>query len=205
MDDVRFDRLTRTVAAGHTRRLMLRGLAGALAAFGLVARERAEAQGHIVGIGGACTSNSQCFAASPGLICADNGFTHDGARNCCAPDGGRCQYDEHCCGMSGCFDGVCGYYGPMPAAGLPLGASCSNTGDCAGGGDGVICTGSFTAAGTSCCLTNGQTCSSDNDCCFTDRCLSQGATSRCVQFAGGQCLNHDGCNGDLVCHQNYCA
>ncbi len=203
MDEVRFDRLTRTIAAGRTRRAALRGLAGAVAAIGPLARARADAQ-TTVPIGGACTSDSQCFASAPGLICADNGIANDGTRNCCALDGGRCQFDGHCCGVSGCFDGVCGYYGPMPTGGAPLGASCSSTGDCAGGGDGVICTGSFTAQGTFCCLTNGQSCGADSECCFTDRCLNQGGVNRCVQYYGGQCLNDEGCYGDLVCFNNYC-
>lgn len=203
MDTRRFDGFARTLATTGTRRTMLRGLAGAVAALGALMRERVAAQ-TVVPIGGACTSDSQCFAASPGLICADNGFTYDGARNCCAPDGGRCQFDEHCRGRSGCFDGVCGYYGPEPAAGAPLGARCANTSACARGGDGVICAGSFTAAGMFCCLTNGQSCASDNDCCFTDRCLNQGGTRRCVQFYGGQCLNDEGCDGDLVCFNTSC-
>ena len=203
MDEMRFDRLARVLAAGRTRRETLRALTGALATFGLLARGSSEAQ-TIVGIGGSCTSDSQCFAASPGLICGDNGFANDGPLNCCALDGGLCQFDSHCCGVSGCFDGICGNYGPGPVGGAPLGASCSSTSECARGGDGVICTGSFTAQGTFCCLTNGQVCGADSECCFTDRCLDQGGVSRCVQYYGGQCLNHEGCYGDLVCFNNYC-
>jgi hypothetical protein len=203
MDGHQFDRLARAVAARRTRRGAIRGITGAAVAFGVLMRDGAAAQ-DAVPIGGACWDNSQCRSAVTGLICASNGFEYDGPRNCCAQDGGRCQFDEHCCGISGCFDGVCGYYGPAPTAGLPLGASCTDTAEC--GGNGVICTGSFTASGMSCCLTNGQACASDNECCFTDRCLFQAAYggSRCVQFSGGQCLSDEGCDGDLVCFNNYC-
>ena len=153
-----------------------------------------------------CWTEDQCRAASGAWYCADNGFEYDGPLNCCAAEADRCAIDEHCCGLANCIGGLCGYYGPGPGVGLPLGAPCTSSFQCNGGGYGVECLGSFTGPGMTCCLINGQGCGTDSDCCGTDLCIYQSyqAGGRCVQFYGGQCLSDDGCDGSLACIQGYC-
>jgi hypothetical protein len=123
------------------------------------------------GLGEACSTDDQCRAASGALYCADNGF---GYSACCAVFGDRCASDDGCCGSLGCFGGICGYGGPDPGQRLPLGAQCSYATQCEGGGYYVDCAnnGGFVAA---CCLIDGQSCSSDLDCCGMSSCVYQAA------------------------------
>jgi hypothetical protein len=130
------------------------------------------------GPGEACSTDDQCRAASGALYCADNGF---GYSACGAVVGDRCAGDDGCCGSLGCFGGIYGYGGPDPGQGLPLGAQCSYAMQCEGGGYYVDCAnnGGFVAA---CCLIDGQSCSSDLDCCGMSSCVYQAAYrySNCI-------------------------
>lgn len=155
------------------------------------------------GPGEACQSNDQCRAASGAFYCADNGFYYDGALHCCAYEGDRCGSDDHCCGSASCINGSCGYYGNGYGYGLPLGASCTDSSQCAGAG---ICVGSYTLPGMTCCITNGGGCDYDGDCCGSDTCIFQGRRvgSTCAQYYGGQCYSDLGCASGLSCIQGYC-
>ena len=49
----------------------------------------------------------QCVAADTPLVCAWNGFGHDGSLNCCTFEGSRCSDDRGCCGLNTCDGGFC--------------------------------------------------------------------------------------------------
>lgn len=59
-----------------------------------------------LGPGEECYVSDNCRADMT-LICADNGVDYDGPRNCCAPYGGGCYFDEGCCGDLSCIGGAC--------------------------------------------------------------------------------------------------
>jgi hypothetical protein len=213
MDEQRFDRLARTIGAQRTRREATRWLGGAMAALvGLVRAERVDAQTAIP-LGGACYDDGQCRTDGAGPVyCADNGYDYDGPLNCCRYEGGWCgENHENCCGQLECWNGgyctdVSGSRAPLPRYGLPLGASCADTSQCEGGGYGVLCVGSYTLPGMTCCVMNGASCNYDGDCCGSDLCMFQGRHigSTCAQYYGGQCYSDLGCGRGLSCIQGYC-
>jgi hypothetical protein len=118
-----FDRLTRSVSRATSRRGVLRGLGAALAGLVVTSAESdAAARGsYTVPLGGACYHDRQCFneyvpthrrQRNPDLqivYCEDNGFTYDGAFNCCRHSGGACYVDEDCCGTRSCVKQGCKY------------------------------------------------------------------------------------------------
>ena len=76
----------------------------AVARFGL---PTARARRGMSGPGDPCRNSDQCVAADAPLVCAWNGFGHDGDYNCCTYDGSRCADDAGCCGYSVCIGGFC--------------------------------------------------------------------------------------------------
>ena len=118
MDDGRFDRLAKRFAGTPSRRRLLAAVAATFSALG-VGSHSASASPYSVPLGGACYRDRQCVPSTPRdspndlVYCADNGHTYDGDFNCCRFDGGRCQYDAHCCGYLICAAGYCyDIYGP---------------------------------------------------------------------------------------------
>ena len=112
MDGFRFDDLARAVAAGTSRRSVLKGLAATLAAawFPIGVPRTARAQ-NTVPLGGQCSAlgaNSECSQAGGAVVCSDNGIIRDGQFNCCRNAGGACTADFHCCGGAVCASGACG-------------------------------------------------------------------------------------------------
>jgi hypothetical protein len=122
VDKERFDRLTRAVSQAASRRGVLRGfgalVAGILA--GPAVSDEAAARLRSVPLGGVCYNDRQCYneyvstrrRQNPDLqivYCADNGFTYDGAFNCCRYSGGACYVDEDCCGTRVCAKQFCKY------------------------------------------------------------------------------------------------
>ena len=119
------------------------------------------------GLGDPCQTNDECFAG--GLVCDYIGQTDD--FRCCMYEGGTCGWDGQCCGWLTCGPGgYCSSGAPDPGDGLPLGAQCSYAAQCSGGGYGVDCAdnGGFVPA---CCLTSGQSCWADLDCCMPNNCI----------------------------------
>ncbi len=182
MDGRQFDGLARSL--GRSRSRSRRNAIGVLlaTAAAVLGGKRATAQQGWVPIGGACYNTGQCIQDGDyiSVFCDDNGFAYDGEHNCCRYQG-YCQADEECCGTSFCYQGQCtveadgiGSAGPDPVQGLPLGAQCSFAAQCEGGGYYVDCAnnGGFVPA---CCLTNGQGCSTDLDCCLPGSCVYQAA------------------------------
>ena len=177
MDAERFDRLTRQLATGHTRRGMLRGLLGTVLAGTVLTRQSSPARAAIcvnASTGTVCT----CETAA---ACTTNGCGGDG---CCTPncDGTTCG-DDGCGGLCACplglqcSDGVCGM---APCTPTCDGKTCGDDG-CGG------------SCGT--CQKRGQTCNSVGQCvtppkCKPTTCRAQGIT--CGSIA-------DGCGDTLQC------
>jgi hypothetical protein len=97
------------------------------------------------------------------------GYDSDGGLNCCTYQGNPCGFDAACCGTAVCIGGVCGAIEPVP--GFPLGAQCSYVAQCLGGGDTVDCADNDGFVPV-CCLTGGQFCSADIDCCMPNSCIA---------------------------------
>jgi hypothetical protein len=131
MLDEPFDRLTRALAGGISRRAGLRLLTGATATLlplSLRGTPVTSAQhdlnqtGWGFGPGESCISNAQCDNTYPEypdlglLICADTGYVYGpygGELHCCRYEGGTCGgplSDAHnfCCGDLLCLGGTCG-------------------------------------------------------------------------------------------------
>lgn len=129
MIDERFDRLTRAMASGVSRRGGLRLLAGlglAMLPLGRGSSPDTAAQesglnqtGWGFGPGDACVSNWQCDNSFPELgilVCDENGFDYGpygGDLHCCRYEGGSCggplsEAHNFCCGDLLCLGGRCG-------------------------------------------------------------------------------------------------
>lgn len=108
MDGRRFDSLARSVAGHRSRRTLVRGFLGGAAL--VVTRLQGlgvTAHHGYSGPGDPCRHDDQCRAADTSLVCAWNGYGHDGDWNCCTFDGGRCADDGGCCGYGYCAGGFC--------------------------------------------------------------------------------------------------
>jgi hypothetical protein len=172
VDDRAFDRLTRVVANGASRRGVLRGLAGVLALVTLGSRTPAIAAQGWLRLSDPCYDDSQCAQTQMSqIVCADNGFDYDGPLNCCVYDYGICDQDEDCCGALVCIGKNCGASPLASQTGLPLGSQCYSADQCSGGGSAMNCAdnGGFVPA---CCLVGGQPCSQPLDCCMPNNCVS---------------------------------
>lgn len=168
MDDRTFDSLARALSDGFSRRKLFGGALGLAGAslLGLVRSRAGAAQIQPVGLGDPCFSTAQC--ASQGTsYCADNGFEYDGAFNCCLPARGRCQFDEHCCGFAGCFDGVCEDLGFGGVESVYPGGMCSTTTQCQAADPFYYCgDNGFDYDGpTNCCTVEDSQCEVDEHCC----------------------------------------
>lgn len=218
MDEHRFDTLTRQLTASSTRRGSMRILAAAASLLVAMARGKRDAAGQdwYRSAGDPCWDDSQCVAADTALVCANNGYGHDGELNCCTYEGGRCAYDQHCCGVNDCVDGFCrapsggtgtNYGGPGP------GDPCQNTGQCNRAVTGAICEFTNATQDTRCCWYEGSLCTSGAQCCGSRIC----AGGVCQLSGGGgggggnscaperaSCGNDWECCGDLVCGNGIC-
>ncbi len=178
MDDRRFDHLARAVARRASRRGVLRGLFGtaAAAAIGGVRPRLTAAQIQPVGLGDPCYSTAQC-AAQGTVYCADNGFSYDGEFNCCLPTGGRCSFDEHCCGFDVCLLGVCSAAGYAPVTYALSGDPCERSSQCQAWDPTFFC--------------------SENG-------FDYDGPFNCCALAEGLCNADEQCCGQLACFQGFC-
>src|SRR5215203_2145606 len=187
MDGFRFDDLARVVAAGTSRRSVLKGLAATLVAAWIPIGDpwTARAQ-NTVPLGGQCSAlgaNSECSQAGGAVVCSDNGIIRDGQFNCCRNAGGACTADFHCCGGAVCVGGFCGGSGTSGTStgGRALGAACTSTSECSQTGGSVVCASNGIAADgeRNCCRNSGGACSADVQCCANFFCVNRtcGGTS----------------------------
>ncbi len=109
MDDRQFDDAVRSFASRRSRRALVGGLVGGGAALlaSYLRLPSAAARRNTAFAGDPCRHDDQCVAADTALICAWNGYGHDGDLNCCALDGSRCADDAGCCGYGACLRGFC--------------------------------------------------------------------------------------------------
>lgn len=204
MDGSRFDHLTRSLAAGASRRSVLKGLlglGGAAVAGGALLEGDSDAArrptptptpvrcpGNQIPSGGQCicpSGLSKCGPAccNPGGIGAAHSECCDNA--CCH---GACYGEELCCptGNSVCNGRAC----------CAAGQACCTVDDC--------CTGACYANRQFCCAADtGEICG--DDCC-------DNATERCCERPGGPvciplndcCVDSDCPNDDINCLAGYC-
>lgn len=222
MDGQRFDRLARRIATAAPRRTLFRAAAAA-AAGALVAQVRgrdARAQDGGLPLGSPCSSAAQCTQLGGTTLCADNGYTDDGAFNCCRGEGGACfdsMYSADCCSGLYCRNGACT---DLSVTGeLPLGSYCVSTSQCSQTGGPTVCGDNGIAEdGTlNCCLMEGGACGTqDGYCCnnlfcvnglcqptVTDDGIDGGITDGTgTVAAGGACTSSSQCSGAAICADN---
>lgn len=220
MDVQRFDLLARRIATAAPRRSLFRA-AAAIGGGAVVAHLRgrdALAQDGGLALGAACTSAAQCTQTGGTTACADNGYTDDGALNCCRGAGGACfdtEYSADCCSGLYCRDGVCA---DLSATGdLPPGSYCVSTSQCSQASGPSVCSDNGIEAdgGRNCCLMEGGTCGSlDSRCCSSLTCVG-GTCQRTdaaspsptpdtggTVAAGGSCTSSSQCGGEAICADN---
>jgi hypothetical protein len=122
MDGDQFDRLTKGLRSGASRRRLLGGL-GAVAA-GLLTGRTASSKARPVNNGNGCSQPGRICTADEttgpsGTCCGNQKLTcttalaslctnDTGNTKCCAPQGTACHGHCECCAPSpGCIDGVC--------------------------------------------------------------------------------------------------
>lgn len=222
MDERRFDTLTKQMASGASRRGVLRGLAGAAAAalVGAARGTRATAQESGFAPGSSCTDSGQCSQVGGTVFCADNGYTDDGALNCCRGQGGACSdvtFGADCCSGLYCRDGVCT---DLSVTGdLPLGSFCSESAECSQADGAAVCgdNGVEADGARNCCREAGGACADDSVCCGGAVCsdgtcgdaefgdVAAGkmctATAQCSQAVGATICGDNGSaeEGSLAC------
>lgn len=175
MDDRQFDRLTRLLASGVSRRRGIRVLAGAGAALLAAARGRDVSANHgWIPFGGPCYDDAQCDQTGvypAAVICGNNGFDYDGPYNCCVTSDGPCNIDEHCCWTQECIGGYCadrvfGATGPGGPGSLGLGEPCGDPIQCySGSGTETTCADNGIKPGGHCCTFYGFGCVTSGHCC----------------------------------------
>jgi hypothetical protein len=139
MESIRFDRITRELANGTSRRGLFKILAGSAVAFGVasIGAPSSQAQEACADPGDECTLNEDCCH---GFYCNNDGVCAGAAE--CAETGGGCDADEACCGELVCGeDRTC-------AAPESSGPECAADAEC--GTDEICCSGACHAI--ECCI-----------------------------------------------------
>lgn len=168
VDQDRFDAITRQLAKGPSRRTLLGGLTAALGMAVLGRTQVSAAPGGYLAPGQECTDDSQCGDTRyNSMVCDENG-TYDGTLHCCAYEYGYCWDDDGCCGDLVCSYGSCS---PQGVFGVPLGQQCFSDDQCLDEDNGIIC-GNAGMMTRVCCVTGGNACTADSDCCLPNSCLN---------------------------------
>jgi hypothetical protein len=159
----------------------------------------AQQAAYYLGPGDPCYDDAQCRGADTELICFDNGFDYDGPLNCCAYDGGRCGFDEGCCGGLSCLSGICaaGQYIGSPGGNQGLNQTGSGLSPGAACLDDYQCDNSFPELGIAYCADTGYIYG------------AYGGTRHCCRYEGGSCGgplsdDHSLCCGGLLCLNGVC-
>lgn len=162
-------------------------------------------------LGAQCTSSGQCTQQGGATVCADNGFDGDGPLNCCRNEGGACtgvDFSADCCGGLYCVNGVCTN---NATGGLPIGAECSQSGQCSQASGAAVCAqnGLDSDGRLNCCRNDGGACTADTNCCGGLLCVGgvcgSGGGSGGTIGLGGQCAATGECSqagGAVFCDDN---
>ena len=156
--------------------------------------------------GSACNSTTECSQSGGSTVCADNGITTDGARNCCRSAGGACTNNAGCCAGSTCINGVCSQGAPPPTTtggNLTLAATCTSVTQCSQAGGTVLCAdnGYVDDGPLNCCRDRGGACFDtvrSADCCFGLYCRNGACTDLA---ATGQLPPGSACDSASQCSQ----
>ena len=162
--------------------------------------------------GAECATSDQCSQAGGATICADNGYSTDGALNCCRQDGGACTdavNSADCCYGYYCVNGICSANGDT-GSGLALGTACASSDQCNQAGGAVVCADNgITADGDlNCCREGGGACGVDSHCCYGLFCVSgvcSASTSSGLLELGAACTSDGQCSqegGAVSCADN---
>lgn len=133
MDSISFDRLARRVATSSRRHLLRLSIGAAFGPLFAPARLGRAQSGGLADVGGSCAMTAECRQAEMqmGAVCAANGFTSDGERNCCL-ERGCCRSDADCCGDLRCAPtgDVCSVCRRPPFPTRVVGQVCLSDQDC---------------------------------------------------------------------------
>lgn len=189
-----------------------------------------KAAGEACSVGGECCTK-QCLGSGTcsDVICKPDGFGCTLPEECCngscqngmcqtascSPDGASCLAKADCCSAAGCNAtlGICG-----SASCLPESAPCTfNTNGCCSG---MLCSPTYgVCVPETTCTANGQSCTSDDECCTlhcngTCQCASDGGacgdgyeccSGTCINNTCGQCQQQGkGCTRGSDCCSDVC-
>jgi murein DD-endopeptidase MepM/ murein hydrolase activator NlpD len=131
-----------------------------------------------------CSSHAQCCGS---MLCS-SGFC------ACVPEGQLCLNDSDCCDTLACVSGACRDCGSLGGTT----ASCATRSDCCYP---LNCQMSAGGGASQCCVSGGNRCQSDADCCGDMNCV----TGRCAcRGRGESCTNLLDCCGALLCNGGVC-
>lgn len=185
MDPHRFDRFTRALGSDHSRRHMLKSLAGgavgaALAAVGI---GEAAAAGRKRSVGNSCNYNSDCASG----LCAQESRTR---KICHCISAGDCPAATDVCRSAACLP--TGYCGTT----VNVGASCN---------DGLACTTDDACQADGSCTGTPVVCTAPNECYTAGACSESTAGCAAATYNGdgaicstGVCYNEACCTPDTV-------
>jgi hypothetical protein len=181
MDGDRFDALARSLAGRRSRRSVIGGFLGAVAA--VIASDRAEAARRCRDVGEQCAKNDHCCSE----FCGPKGRT--GRRTCACPSG-----TEEC--GAACLDPATAYLSDSDNCGAcgnqcPAGTPCTN-GSCLKplgqpAGDPNECASGFVADGVCC------------DAACDGQCEACGNDGHCAPVSGAPVGGRPACAGDAPC------
>lgn len=173
MDGRAFDSWVRTLPVQADRRWFVAAIA-ALA----VRPHSVRGQSYLAGLGDPCVETEQCAQVAacggPGpVVCTDNGYAEDGARNCCVGQGQGCGAHDHCCSgllclgshaIDGCGAGQCL---PRDAVGVVArGTACTESAQCMQDDGYAVC-----SEDGRCCSFEGSRCAFGLECCGALTCV----------------------------------
>lgn len=165
-------------------------------------------------LGGACERADECCdglscsggAAGASVCCHDRGTPCARQSDCCGamactmgfcacvPENQLCWNDGDCCDGLSCVAGAC-----RRATGGLEQAACSDRSDCTAP---LSCQASSVGGPTQCCVSGGNRCEADGDCCGEMQC----ADGHCAPRQRGEsCANLLDCAGAFLCRDSVCA
>jgi hypothetical protein len=143
-------------------------------------------------LGASCSATSECSQSGGSVVCASNGLSDDGAKNCCRNSGGACSTDLQCCAGYYCINGRCG--GEQSGGGSTSGSSSGSS------GGGNLAPGESCTASNQCSQSGGSTVCGNNG-------IDSDGRLNCCRNEGGRCSDSvysSDCCGGLYCRDGVC-